>query len=44
MDRRFVSLDSPTSRQNPVGYHGCQGTYVAPAGEEPQAAFIATHY
>ena len=44
MDRRFVALDSPTSRQNPVGYHGCQGTYVSPAGERPRTAFIATHY
>ena len=44
MDRRFVSLDSPTSRQNPVGYHACQGTYVAASGAAPRTAFIATHY
>jgi len=44
MDRRFVSLDSPTSRQNPVGYRACQGNYVTPSGAEPRVAFIATHY
>jgi pimeloyl-ACP methyl ester carboxylesterase len=44
VDRRFVALDSPTSRQNPVGYHGCQGNWVTPAGERPRTAFIATHY
>jgi pimeloyl-ACP methyl ester carboxylesterase len=27
-----------------VGYHGCQGTYVARSGERPRTAFIATHY
>jgi pimeloyl-ACP methyl ester carboxylesterase len=41
---RFVSLDSPTSRQNPVGFHGCQGTWLAPAGERPRTALIASHY
>lgn len=41
---RFVSLDSPTSRQNPVGYHACQGNYVTPIGDAPRTAFIATHY
>ena len=44
MDRRFVSLDSPTSRQNPVGFHGCQGNWIAPAGAPPRTALIATHY
>jgi pimeloyl-ACP methyl ester carboxylesterase len=43
-DREFLTLDSPTSRQNPVGYHGCQGCYVAPKGAKPRVAFIATHY
>jgi pimeloyl-ACP methyl ester carboxylesterase len=42
--RRFVSLDSSTSRQNPVGYHACQGIWVAPAGARPRTALIATHY
>jgi hypothetical protein len=44
VDRRFVSLDSPTSRRNPVGYHGCQGIYVSPEGARPRTALIATHY
>jgi hypothetical protein len=42
--RTFLTVDSPTSRQNPVGYHGCQGCYVAPKGFAPRVAFIATHY
>jgi pimeloyl-ACP methyl ester carboxylesterase len=44
MDRRFVSLDSPTSRQNPVGFHGCQGLYVSKEGARPRTALVATHY
>jgi pimeloyl-ACP methyl ester carboxylesterase len=44
VERAFVALDSPTSRQNPVGYHGCQGVYVTPRGERPRTALIATHY
>ena len=43
-DRQFIALDSPTSRQNPVGYHPCQGGYFAPSGERPKTALIATHY
>ena len=42
--RRFVSLDSPTSRRNPVGFHGCQGLWVTRKGERPKIAVIATHY
>ena len=43
-ERRFVGLDSPTARTNPVGTHPCQGFYVAPRGPRPRTAFIATHY
>lgn len=43
-DQKFVGLDSPTGRQNPVGYHPCQGNYFSPAGKRPRTALIATHY
>ncbi|MEQ1889422.1 MAG: alpha/beta hydrolase [Alphaproteobacteria bacterium] len=43
-DRQFVALNSPTGRQNPVGYHPCQGNYLSPAGKRPRTALIATHY
>lgn len=44
LDRRFVALDSPTSRQNPVGYHACQGLWVTRRGDAPRTALIASHY
>lgn len=44
VERRFVSLDSPTAGRNGAGYHPCQGVYVAPAGARPRTALVATHY
>jgi hypothetical protein len=44
IDSQFVVSDSATSRQNPVGYHPCQGNYVTPRGVKPKTALIATHY
>ncbi len=41
---RFVALDSPTARQNPVGYHGCQGLWWTRPSERPRVALIASHY
>ena len=42
--RKFIALTSPTGRQNPAGYHPCQGLYWTPEGTKPKTAFIATHY
>ncbi len=42
--REFVALTSPTGRQNPAGYHPCQGLYWTPEGTRPKSALIATHY
>ena len=44
VNREFVALTSATGRQNPVGYHPCQGLYWTPQGRRPKTAFIATHY
>lgn len=43
-EQNFVALESPTGRQNPVGFHPCQGNYYFPAGKRPKTALIATHY
>ncbi|HWA63265.1 MAG TPA: hypothetical protein VG939_17950 [Caulobacteraceae bacterium] len=44
LERTFVGLASPTSPRIQAGGHPCQGIYVAPKGQRPKAAFIATHY
>jgi len=44
IERRFVSLESPTARRNGAGYMPTQGLYHVAAGTRPRVAFIATHY
>ena len=44
IERRFVSLPSPTSTRNGAGYMPTQGLYHHPAGRRPRTAVIATHY
>jgi pimeloyl-ACP methyl ester carboxylesterase len=44
IERRFVSLPSPTSARNGAGYMPTQGVYHHRAGEQPRTAVIATHY
>jgi len=44
IERQFVSLPSPTARQNGAGYMPTQGIYHHRAGHRPTTAFIATHY
>lgn len=44
VQREFIVLTSATGRQNPAGYHPCQGLYWTPQGRKPKVAFIATHY
>jgi len=44
VDRRFVSLASPTAGRNGAGFLPCQGLYFTPQGSSPRVAFIATHY
>lgn len=43
--REFVSLGSPTARQNPAGFHPVQGLlHRGRHGDTPKTAMIATHY
>ncbi len=42
--RQFVSLVSPTARQNGAGFNPTQGLYHTPEGQRPRVAFIAAHY
>ena len=44
IDRRFISLESATSRRNGAGFMPCQGIYHTPSGQRPKVAFIASHY
>jgi pimeloyl-ACP methyl ester carboxylesterase len=44
IERRFVSLASPTAGKNGAGYMPTQGLYHTPKGKDPRTAFIATHY
>lgn len=44
IERRFVSLPSPTARRNGAGYLPTQGLYHAAKGTRPRVALIATHY
>jgi pimeloyl-ACP methyl ester carboxylesterase len=44
VERRFVSLPSPTARRNGAGYMPTQGVYHCLKGTKPRTAFIATHY
>ena len=44
IERRFVSLPSPTAGRNGAGYMPTQGVYHHPKGKQPRTAFIATHY
>lgn len=44
IQRRFVSLPSPTADQNGAGYMPTQGVYHRLKGTPPRTAFIATHY
>lgn len=44
IDRRFVSLASPTAGRNGAGFLPCQGLYYTRTDESPKTAFIATHY
>lgn len=43
--REFVSLPSPTARQNPAGFNPCQGLlHRGDASRQSRTAMIATHY
>jgi len=43
--REFVSLGSPTARQNPAGFNPCQGVlHRGSIDATPKTAMIATHY
>ena len=43
--REFISLGTPTARQNPVGFNPGQGILYRNDGERPtRTAMIATHY
>ncbi len=44
VERRFVSLTSPTAGRNGAGYMPTQGVYYHPKDSQPRTAFIATHY
>lgn len=44
IERRFVSLPSPTASRNGAGYMPTQGLYHHAQGERPRTALIATHY
>ncbi len=44
VDRRFVSVDSPTATVNGAGFHPCQGVWHTPAGRAPTTAVLAAHY
>ena len=44
VDRRFVSLPSPTAARNGAGYLPTQGIYYCAKGARPRTAIIATHY
>ena len=44
IERRFVSLPSPTAGRNGAGYMPTQGIYQHAKGTQPRTAFIATHY
>jgi hypothetical protein len=44
IDRRFVSLASPTAGRNGAGFLPCQGLYHTRSGETPRTAVLATHY
>jgi len=42
--REFVSLGSPTARQNPAGFNPCQGLLHRDSAGTARTAMIATHY
>lgn len=44
IEKRFVSLRSPTAVRNGAGYMPTQGLYHCAKGMRPRTAFIATHY
>ena len=44
IERQWVSLESPTMKQQGHGTNPCQGIYHLPAGRTPRTAFVATHY
>lgn len=44
IERRFVSLPSPTAGRNGAGYMPTQGIYHHAKGSQPRTAIIATHY
>ena len=44
IERRFVSLPSPTAGRSAVGSNPCQGIYHLRAGSKPRTAAVATHY
>ena len=44
IERRFVSLPSPTAERNGAGYMPTQGLYHHAKGARPRTAVIATHY
>ena len=44
IERRFVSLPSPTASRNGAGYMPTQGVYHHAQGTQPRTAIIATHY
>ncbi len=44
IERRFVSLPSPTAGQNGAGYMPTQGLYHVATGTQPKVAVIASHY
>lgn len=44
IQREWVSLESPTMKQQGHGTNPCQGIYHRPASHKPTTAIIATHY
>ncbi len=44
VDRRWVSLESPTQPRAGHGSYPCQGLFWTPSGRQPKVAMIATHY
>ncbi len=44
VERRFVSLDSPTGARNGASFMPTQGVYHHAQGTRPRTAFIASHY
>src|SRR5487761_1713331 len=44
IQRTFVATESATGRQNPAGFHPCQGIWHTATGHQPRVAVLASHY